>query len=560
MTYRDDINESDPSAERRSALTFQRLGVSVDGAEKIGQVVSVSGSRVVARLAVREPQNTAAGLGDLQIGSLVKLPTAETMVFAMVRVLDIPDLAQSDAGTEIRIMELELVGEGVYGADGGPMEFQRGVSYFPKLGNGVYAVSQEDLMQVYAQSHMSSAKVGTIYQDKRLPAFVSIDDLLGKHFAVLGNTGSGKTCAVTTILRAIISSHGEGHILLLDLHDEYSHAFRDCAELIGAARLKLPYWLLNFDELQEIVVEKSDSQEIDKNILKDAVIHSKRVFNVGIDGVGKISSDTPVPYRLSELLRYINVSLGKLDKPTGAAPYLRLRSRINALVEDKRFEFMFEERFNVDDDMEGILSRLLRVPAQGKPITILDLSEVPTDILKVVVSLLCRLTFDFAYWAERDTPVLLVCEEAHRYAATVDDSGFDLTKRALSRIVNEGRKYGVSLGIVSQRPSELDVGILSQCNTIFALRMSNLRDQEFVRGTLSESALGLLDSLPSLRTGEAIAVGEGLSVPVRMHFDFPPEDQRPLSATARFSDAWKDGSGKEGYVGNIVKRWRRQSR
>ena len=560
MTYRDDVNESNMSTESRSAAPSIRPAISVDEGELIGQVVSVSGSRVVARLTVRAPGEAAHGRDDLQIGSLVKMPSAETVVFGMVRSLDIPDMAGSDDRTEVRIMEIELVGEGVNAADGGPIEFRRGVSFFPRLGDGVHTVSQEDLMRVYARPHVSSVKVGTIYQDKSLPAFIAVDDLLGKHFAVLGNTGAGKSCAVATILRAIISSHAEGHILLLDLHDEYSHAFSDCAELLGAERLKLPYWLLSFDELQEIIVEKSDTREVDRNILKDAMIHAKQVFNEGNDQIERISSDTPVPYRLSELLHYIDESLGKLDKPTDSAPYLRLRNRFDALLTDSRFDFIFEERFTVADDMEEILARLFRVPAAGKPITILDLSEVPTDILKVVVSLLCRLTFDFAFWGEQDTPVLLVCEEAHRYVARVDDKGFELTKRALSRIANEGRKYGVSLCIVSQRPSELESGILSQCNTIFAMRMSNQTDQEFVRGTLSESALGLLDSLPSLRTGEAVAAGEGLSVPVRVHFDLLPEDQRPLSGTAHFSEAWKVGSRIEGHVGKVVGRWRSQRR
>jgi DNA helicase HerA-like ATPase len=177
-----------------------------------------------------------------------------------------------------------------------------------------------------------------------------------------------------------------------------------------------------------------------------------------------------------------------------------------------------------------------------------------------VISLICRLTFDFALWSERDTPVLLVCEEAHRYASQDDTTGFEPTKRALSKIVNEGRKHGVSVGIITQRPSEMALGILSQCNTIFAMRMSNLKDQEFVRGTLSESGLGLIDALPTLRTGEAVAVGEGVSVPVRMYFTLLPEGQRPLSGTAAFSDAWKDGARGLDYVTEIVERWRRQRR
>jgi len=559
MTNQDDVTGASASSENRSGGFFEKPGGSFDERERIGQVISVEGSRAAARLETADAQS-AAGLASLQIGSLVKMRPAGTTVFAMVKGLDIPEPADSGGGAEIRIMELELVGEGTQAPEGGPEVFRRGVSFYPTLGDGVYAVSQDDLMQVYAQPSVSSVKVGTIYQDQALPAYLSVDDFLGKHFAVLGTTGSGKSCAVATMLRAVLSQHREGHVLLLDLHGEYGHAFTDFAELLGAGEFSIPYWLLNFEEFQEIVVEKTEDLEIDRSILREAVIHAKKAFNEGNENQGLLDGDSPVPYRLQEVLRYLDAAVGKLDKPTGAAPYIRLRNRINALLADQRFAFMFQEGFNVGDDMAAILSRLFRVPANGKPITILDLSEVPSDIMKVVISLLCRMTFDFAYWAEGDTPVLLVCEEAHRYAGQLDGSGFDLTKRALSRIVNEGRKYGVSLGIVSQRPSELDLGILSQCSTIFAMRMNNLKDQEYVRGTLSESGLGLIDALPSLRTGEAIVVGEGISVPARVYLDFLAEDQRPASSTAEFSKSWKDGEGKEGAVATIVERWRRQRR
>ena len=559
MTNRDDVTESNAFSENRSGDPAERPGGSFDESERIGQVISVEGSRAAARLETSATQ-PVAGLKSLQIGSLVKMRPAGTTVFAMVKGLDIPEPADSGDGGEVRVMELELVGEGSQAPEGGPEVFRRGVSFYPTLGDGVYAVNQGDLKQVYAQPSVSSVKVGTIYQDQALPAFVSVDDLLGKHFAVLGTTGSGKSCAVATMLRAVLSQHREGHVLLLDLHGEYGHAFSDLAELLGAGQFKLPYWLLNFEEIQEIVVEKTEDEEVDKSILREAVIHAKRVFNESDEGVGWFDSDSPVPYRLQEVLRYLDTSLGKLDKPTTSAPYLRLRNRINALLADRRFEFMFQEGFNVADNMAEILSGLFRVPANGRPMTILDLSEVPSDIMKVVISLLCRMTFDFAYWADGDTPVLLVCEEAHRYAAKLGDSDFDLTRRAMSRIVNEGRKYGVSLGIVSQRPSELDLGILSQCSTIFAMRMNNQRDQDFVRGTLSESGLGLTDALPSLRTGEAVVVGEGISVPARVYLDFLPEDQRPASSTAEFSRSWKESEGKEGAVATIVERWRRQRR
>lgn len=549
MTFDDDTSKSNPFAARRST------GDSV----RVGSVVAVTGSHATARLEIA-PEQMAAEDRSLQIGSLVKMHMADTTVYGLVKSLSIPEFGSPGGGEEVRMLELELVGEGVHAADGST-RFQRGVSFYPTLGDGIFAVSAEDLAGVYAPPGVSSARIGTIYQDQSLPAYVSVDDLLGKHFAVLGTTGSGKSCGIATILRAILNDHSEGHVLLLDMHGEYGHAFRDRAELLGAGEFKLPYWLLNFEELQEIVVEKTEEHEVDRAILRDAVIYAKRTYHEGDEAGARYDADTPVPYRMSELLRYLDAGQGKLEKPTGAAPFIRLRNRLQRLLADLRFDFMFQERFALDDDMDQILSQLFRVPADGKPITVLDLSAVPSDIMKVVVSLLCRMTFDFAYWGGGKTPVTLVCEEAHRYAASAAAaSGFDLTRRALARIGNEGRKYGVSLGIVSQRPSALDIGILSQCSTIFALRMNNLTDQQFVRGTLSESGLGLTDALPSLRTGDAIVVGEGVAVPVRVHLDLLPEDLRPMSATAEFSKAWKDVGAGAGTVDTIVDRWRRQRR
>jgi DNA helicase HerA-like ATPase len=229
------------------------------------------------------------------------------------------------------------------------------------------------------------------------------------------------------------------------------------------------------------------------------------------------------------------------------------------LKSDKRYSFMFQG-LAVRDNMAAIISRIFRLPVAGKPITILDLSGVPAEILNVVISLLCRLTFDFAQWAERALPVLLVCEEAHRYVTEDSSQGFDATKRVLGHIAKEGRKYGVSLCLVSQRPSDLAVGILSQCNTIFAMRMSNQKDQDFVSGALSDSARGLIDSLPTLRTGEAIVVGEGVSVPVRMRFDTLDSERKPLSGTACFSTAWQNDDKDESFAREIVGKWRRQRR
>jgi DNA helicase HerA-like ATPase len=527
----------------------------------IGRIVAVSGSQVVMLLRSEEPGDEGSA-EKLQIGALVKVPSATSAVYGLVSGLSIPIPAVRNE-PEHRIVELELVGEAVpEGAEGRPV-FRRGVSVFPGLGDRVLPAGKEDLQLVYTRTGVATVRIGAIYQDRSLPAALVIDDLLGKHFAVVGTTGSGKSCAVALILGAILRQVGNGHIVLLDIHNEYARAFGPAAERLDTETLELPYWLLTFEEIAEIVAgSRDDRYEEDVAVLAEVVLAAKRRYaGQGEGGGGEpISVDTPVPYRLGDVNRMLDEAMGKLDKAGDSAPYLRLKARLAALQSDRRYGFMFPSGLSVRDNMAAILSRLFRIPADGKPMSIIDLSGVPSEVLNVVVSVLCRLTFDFALWNARTVPIVLVCEEAHRYAPRDDKLGFEPAKRALSRIAKEGRKYGVSLCVVSQRPSELEVDMLSQCNTVFALRLSSRHDQDFVRGTLTESAMGLLDFLPSLRDAEALVVGEGVPLPQRICFDSLPEEARPSRGTTSFSAAWQgDGDGID-MVREAVDRWRRQHR
>ncbi|MDH3791585.1 MAG: DUF87 domain-containing protein [Rhodospirillales bacterium] len=524
---------------------------------RLGRVVNVSGAQVIVLLEPPAEGDAPGRMQSLQIGELVKMIMPSHTVFGAVTGLSIPIPSPDDAAREMKIVELELLGEAESTPGGG---FQRGVSTFPALGDGIYSTSQADLLKVYAMPTVSSVRIGTIHQDQALPAYIATDGLLGKHFAILGTTGSGKSCAVALILHAILDQHPGGHVVLLDPHNEYAQAFGETAEVLSPGNLRLPYWLFNFEEIVEVIVGAgTQMQSAETAILNEVIPIAKRQYLGKSEDSKFVTVDTPIPYQMTDLIQLIDEAMGKLDNPENSAPYMRLKARLNALRMDARFAFMFGG-LAVRDNMTEILSRIFRIPVAGKPITIMDLSGVPSEILNVVVSVLCRMTFDFALWSERAVPIMLVCEEAHRYAPQDPRLGFEPTKKALSRVAKEGRKYGVSLCMVSQRPSELAAGILSQCNTIFALRMSNQKDQDYVRGALSESAAGLLDFLPSLRNAEAIAMGEGVSIPVRFCFDDLPETRRPLSGTAPFSAAWQTDREGDGLLEQVVHRWRYQRR
>jgi DNA helicase HerA-like ATPase len=216
----------------------------------------------------------------------------------------------------------------------------------------------------------------------------------------------------------------------------------------------------------------------------------------------------------------------------------------------------------VGDTMADFLGKIFRLPSQGKPISIIDVSGVPSDITSTVVAVLSRLVFDFAIWSrdEKTRPILLVCEEAHRYVPNEKNADGSSVGRILSRIAKEGRKYGVSLGLITQRPSDLAEGVLSQCGTIISMRLNNDRDQAFVKAAMPEGARGFLDSIPALRNRECIICGEGVSIPIRVSFDDLEEFKRPASEDPSFSELWNESGGEEEMVERTVLRWRAQGR
>jgi hypothetical protein len=386
---------------------------------------------------------------------------------------------------------------------------------------------------------------------------------MGMHFAVLGTTGTGKSCALSLLLRTILKAFPHGRILLLDPHNEYAAAFPDQAEILNTGNLNLPYWLFNSEELRGILIdERSETREQEVTTLYDAVLIAKQRYHENTDvPPGTLTIDAPVPYQMRDVILHLNERAGSLDRPDGAAPFLRLKERILHLKSDPRYHFVFPP-LKIEDSMAAIISRMMRMPVNGKPIAVLNLSGVPSEIVDVVVSLIGRLVFDFAVWSASvgAPPILLVCEEAHRYLQRNSNAGFSPTQRVFSRIAQEGRKYGIGLGLVTQRPSLISETILSQCNTLIALRMSNDADQEVIRKAVPEAAFGLMGALPALKRQEAVVSGEGVTLPMRIRFADLPEALRPCSETRTFSEEWKHDAWNLDLVKDVLRLWRRQNR
>ncbi len=530
--------------------------------EPLGMVIEIagSGSRIALDLgrleecaADADPSVALAG----QVGSQIKIRVGNTWLLASVRT------QRSDETIPGGIVAaIDFLGEGDEEKLTGKIyHFRRGVTRYPIPGALIYPATSADLRQIYASDGRTAITVGTVYPTKDIRAGLYIDAMLGKHFALLGSTGTGKSTSAALILHKICEAAPEGHIVMIDPHGEYSAAFRHSGQLFDVSNLNMPYWLMNFEEHCEVFVTARGSEaQDDRDILAKCLL-AARGKNRLAETMGKITVDSPIPYLLSDLSSGIQNEMGRLDKATSTAPFMRLKSKIDEIKADPRFQFMFSGML-VGDTMAEFIAKVFRLPSNGKPISIIDVSGVPSDITSTVVAVLSRLVFDYAIWSRDDVtrPILLVCEEAHRYVPNEKSADNSSVGRILSRIAKEGRKYGISLGLITQRPSDLAEGVLSQCGTIISMRLNNDRDQAFVKAAMPEGARGFLDSIPALRNRECIICGEGVSIPIRVSFDELEEYKRPASADPSFSDLWNNSGGEEEQVQRAVSRWRAQGR
>ncbi|MEO6433077.1 MAG: DUF87 domain-containing protein, partial [Sphingomicrobium sp.] len=442
----------------------------------IGKVVEIagSGSRVrmdPAVLAALQSEKDASVAMSGQVGSQVKMMVGNAWLIANIRTLRVEDNGDI-------IGNVDFLGEGSRDSSGKLSNFRRGVTRYPIPGCEVLPVTTPDMRAIFAASDEPNVEIGTVYPTDDIRGALYIDPMLSKHFAILGSTGTGKSTSVALILHRISQVSPEGHIVMIDPHGEYSAAFKGCGELFNVDNLQLPYWLLNFEEHCEVLLTTDGAErQRDGDILAKCLL-AARVKGKQAETLGKVTVDSPIPYLLSDLNTIIVNEMGKLDRVGDTLPYQRLKNKLDELKADPRYTFMFSGML-VGDTMGSFVSRLFRLPANGKPISIVDVSGVPSEVTSVVVSVLARMVFDYAIWSrtEAQRPMLLVCEEAHRYVPKDENANGQAVRKILERIAKEGRKYGVSLGLITQRPSDLAEGVLSQCGTIIAMRLNNERDQ-----------------------------------------------------------------------------------
>jgi uncharacterized protein len=486
-----------------------------------------------------------------QIGSFLILPVGNISIVGIInRVYQASELN--------REMEAQMIGSV---SDG---RFQKGIMVYPILGNDVHMPDEDGVASIFASFSQFGFAVGDIsgYAGER--QYVDPNKFFGKHIAVLGSSGSGKSTTVASILQKV-QMFENTHVIILDIHNEYAAAFRDYGNLINITELEMPYWFMNFEEMREMFVDENEnSAQSQIQMLKDLVLNAKKARNPELQAI--MTVDSPVFYDLNEVrakfqffdTERISTSAGIREGPF-FGQFTRFLVRLDSKMTDKRYEFMFRPRkFKDSNALKNILNKLLGIEDK-KQITVIDLSGVPFDIVNTIVALLARCVFDFNFWNKNksDFPVLMLFEEAHNYLPQIPTPYNRAARKIVERIAKEGRKYGVCCMIVSQRPSELSETILSQCNNFVILRLTNPNDQNFVKKLVPDAFAGMFDVLPSMRQGEALFVGDATALPSRVQLDYPQPP--PNSADILFYDKWVATENPTD-VADVVNRWWTQNR
>jgi hypothetical protein len=525
-------------------------------ADELGMLISVSGSQAVVHFSA---DTLADERADITVGSYLGVRTRHSLVVGVLCEIHFDGTGVGAQASG----RMDMLGEIVADPSGGE-PFRRGVATYPKVGSSAVRVGERELRLIFDAGGANTINLGHLQQNPSIGAYVDVEEMVQKHFAIFGSTGSGKSSAVSLILREILAAKLGLRVLLVDPHNEYAGCFADDAVVLRPGTLRLPYWLFNFDELVEVIFGRRPDVIDEIGLLSELIPLARNTYaRAGdrsyrhFDGDGcRFTVDTPVPYRMEDLLALADTRMGKLENRAVAATYQRLIMRINTVRRNPRYAFIFDDPDGDADSMVDILCQLLRLESDDQMMTIVQLAGFPAEVFDAMVSVLFRLAFEFGLWSDGALPLLVVCEEAHQYANADSAIGFQPAREALSRIAKEGRKYGVFLGLVTQRPAQIEPTLISQCSTVFAMRMGNDGDQKIVRAAVSDPGDRLLGFLAALGTGEALAFGAGVPVATRLCFKQLPAAFIPHSEAIWGARVEASRGANRQLVASVVARWR----
>ncbi|TBG58349.1 DUF87 domain-containing protein [Rhizobium leguminosarum] len=555
------------------------------------EVVAVYPNKV--RVAVDDLVNFQAAGESLRVGSFLKVSDNDNV--SLICIIE-------SFSIEMRETKTEGVPDSkrVYMIDAYPLgtlkngKFNRGGDELAIPPKRVVPATKEEIAAIYAEAFEAKDRFrfSSLTRQRDIDVPVHGDRFFNKHIAVVGASGSGKSSSVSTVLqKAISAKDGEyqglnnSHILVFDLHSEYAAAFPE-ANVISVDDLILPYWLLNEDEMEDMFLESGDNNNYNQeSLLRSVVTIAKKIGNPDAD---KVNFDSPLPYEIEhvanafrnlaretknadnsllikfkdnteiefadvdaqlehycqELREFAATKRSEINKgPYADGSIDKFERRVRSKISNSRLDFIFGVKAKAAT-LEEVLKQFTGYGDKLKTnVTIVDLSGIPFELLSITVSLISRLMFDFCYYARRaesltEQPFLMVYEEAHKYAPKSGLARYKASLAAIERIAKEGRKYGISLLISSQRPSEISETIFSQCSNFLAMRLTNPDDQSYVRRLLPDTLGNLTEGMPALEQGEALLIGDAVIMPCVVYVE--KCDPAPASSDVKYLTLWKE--------------------
>ncbi|MCF6262552.1 MAG: DUF87 domain-containing protein [Xanthomonadales bacterium] len=532
----------------------------------VGHITEINGAEfLVELLTEKDGVSSVISFGDRQVhvgqvGSYMLVKQAGPDILVLVESMWL----QGDGGSSRRMLRVNPLGSFT-----GKGEFHRGISHYPVTGAELHLVTDAQLKTVFSNFEAANFSIGSLSSFPDINVYMDPSAFFGRHAAILGQSGSGKSWMVASIMQSTLKSMPNAHIIMLDPHNEYSQGDSsgkpvfplDNVHHISAADMEIPYWLLPFRDLVDLLIDSSEENaSLQIAFLRSTVMELKVKANKDIE-IGHIHIDTPVYFSMAELFEHFKLvnertsNFGKASTPlTGKFDSLliKLESRMN----DTRYDFLLAPKKRASSlSLPGLLRDFVGMGENRAAITVIDLSSVPFDVQPTVSAQIARMAFEFNFWNPkcREFPLLLVCEEAHNYISSSQDSRYNAARLSFERIAKTGRKYGVGLCLVSQRPHDLSETVLSQCSSFFCMRITNPVDQDYIQSLVPEAAKGLLSSLSSLGQGEVIAIGEASPLPVRMQVNLPQPP--PNAQTIDFYKMWAATDLEEVDVDVIVQHW-----
>lgn len=550
--------------------------------EKINaEVISVFPNKV--KISVDKLEDFRLADESLKVGSYLRIADNENVI--LIAIIENFSIEVNDTGKKKYIIEANPLG---IIKDN---KFIRGGDSLAIPPKKVEPATEEEIKKIYEQSISEKEKFtfSSLSSNHNIRIPVNGNKFFNKHIAVVGSTGSGKSHTLSTIIqKAVAEKSGEfslnnSHVIIFDIHSEYQSAFPN-ANLIDIKNLVLPYWLLNSEELEELFLDTESNDHNQRYIFKESVVSSRKKNFVGDElEKAKIHLDSPLYFDIKEVLDFaieknteiintgeVYASGAKKGKPktTQGSLYGELTNFVNRLenkINDSRLDFLLSEKSKKISFEDTLIQLIGYKKTKESNVTVIDLSGVPFEVLSITVSLISRILFEYGYFYKRlrnnkdlnekinnDIPVLLVYEEAHKYVPNSELAKYRSSKKSIERIAKEGRKYGVTLLLASQRPSEISETIFSQCNNFIAMRLTNPNDQGYVRKLLPDTLGSIIDKMPTLKAGEALLIGESVILPSIVQID--PCGTPPSSNDIPYWELWKE-EWKNINIGEIKAEW-----